>query len=113
MSLPEALRSPVVHFYLALIFGLLLVGGVVLVPLRQKAGRAWQAYRGWLFIVPITAVPILLGRETAILFFTAVGLLGFTEFARASGLAGDWYMTGGVYLGILAAGVAALVPGWY
>src|ERR1700723_3043136 len=98
MSPHEALRSPVVLFYLALVFGLLLVAGLLLVLLRKNVGRAWQSYRGWLFIVPITAVAILLGRETTILFFTAVGLLGFREFARATGLSSDCYLTGGVSL---------------
>src|SRR5205814_1985541 len=61
-----------------------------------------------------------LGREATIVFFTAVALLGFREFARATGLDGDGYITGGAYLGILAVGVATLVPapgqsvpGWY
>jgi phosphatidate cytidylyltransferase len=110
MSPSEALRSPVVLFYLALILGLLLVAGFVLALLRKRADRAWQAYRGWLFLVPITTVPILLGRETTIFFFTAVGLLGFLEFARATGLSNDRYLTGGVSLGILAAGALALIP---
>jgi phosphatidate cytidylyltransferase len=120
MSPREALQSPVIHFYLALVFGLLLAAGLPLGLLRRKAGRVWQTYRGWLFIVPVTAAAVLLGREAAILFFTAVGLLGFREFARATGLAGDRYLTAGVCLGILAAGAAALLPdpagaapGWY
>jgi len=53
---------------------------------------------------------------------TLIGLLGFKEFARATGLYRDWWMTGGVYAGILAAGVTTMVPhpgpatgvsGWY
>src|SRR5882724_740004 len=120
MSPREALQSPVVHFYLALVLSLLLIAGLVLGLVRKRMHHAWQAYRGWLFIVPITTVAILLGRESTILFFTAVGLLGFKEFARATGLSGDQYLTGGVYLGIAATGVVALVPdptkevlGWY
>jgi phosphatidate cytidylyltransferase len=120
MSPREAFRSPVVLFYLALIFGLLLVVGLLLGLMRKDVDHAWQSYRGWLFMIPITAVAILLGRETTIIFFTAVGLLGFKEFARATGLSSDWCLTGGVYLGILAAGAVALVPdpakpvlGWY
>jgi phosphatidate cytidylyltransferase len=42
------------------------------------------------------------------------------EFARATGLYRDWWMTGAVYLGIAAVGVTSLVspphggpPGWY
>jgi phosphatidate cytidylyltransferase len=96
---------------MGLAFALLLVVGLVLGVLRGNRGPAWQSARGWLFIIPATALAIFLGREAAILFFTGVGLLGFREFARATGLCADRYLTGGVYLGILAAGVAALVPG--
>jgi phosphatidate cytidylyltransferase len=53
-------------------------------------------------------------------FFTTVAVFGFKEFARATGLYQDWYMTGAVYLGIIATGSLALatdpttgVPGWY
>src|SRR5262249_49490856 len=43
-------------------------------------------------------------------FFTVVGLLGFREFARATALAEERWLTAGVHIGILAVGVAALVP---
>ena len=49
--------------------------------------------------MPITAAALFLGRPTAIVFFTGVGLLGFREFARATGLAADGYMAAGVSLG--------------
>ncbi len=110
MSPAEMLRSPVALFYAAAAFGLLLAAGLVFAALRLHSGPAWQAYRGWLFIVPVTAIALILGRESAIVFFTAVGLLGFREFARTTGLSEDRYLTGGVYLGILAVGVVALVP---
>src|SRR5437588_3052233 len=124
MSPRAALDSPVALFYIALACGLLLASGVVLAVLRWGLGKrvdaAWQSYRGWLVMVPLTGVALFLGRETAIAFFTAVALLGFQEFARATGLYKDPYLTGGVHLGILAAGVVALVPdparpapGWY
>jgi phosphatidate cytidylyltransferase len=120
MSPREALRSPTVLFYAALAFGLLLVAGLVLGPRRQRMEQAWQSYRGWLLMVPITALAVFLGREATIVFFTVVGLLGLWEFAKATGLSGDGFLTGGVCLGILALGAAALVPdptrpatGWY
>jgi phosphatidate cytidylyltransferase len=124
MSPREALRSPVALFYIALAFGLLLGAGLLLAVLRwglrRNVDQAWQSYRGWLFIVPLTGAALFLGREAAIVFFTGVALLGFREFARATGLYEDGYLTGGVHLGILAVGVVALVPdpaqrapGWY
>src|SRR5438552_3586442 len=107
MSPAAALRSEVVHFYAPMIFGLLLVAGVVLAARRNRAGAAWQAYRGWLFIVPVMAAALFLGRETTILFFTGVAVLGFREFAQATALDVDRYLTGAVYVGILVAGAAA------
>src|SRR5207244_11699856 len=108
MSAGEALRSPVALFYGALALGLLLLARLLFAVLRQHSGSAWEAYRGWLVIVPVTAAALILGRESTIVFFTGIGLLGFREFARATGLAEDGCLTAGVYLGILAVGVAAL-----
>jgi len=120
MSPREAFQSQIVLFYAASAFGLLLVAGLLLGVLRKNVDYARRAYRGWLVMVPVTAVALILGRESAIIFFTGVGLLGFREFARATGLDADWFLTGGVYVGILAAGIVALVPdpvrpapGWY
>src|SRR5213592_4667609 len=108
MSPQEAYRSQVVLFYAALVYGLLLAAGLLLAllrwGLRKDVGQAWQAYRGWLFMVPLTTLAIVLGREATIAFFTVVALLGFREFARATGLDGDGTITGGAYLGILAVG---------
>jgi phosphatidate cytidylyltransferase len=120
MSPREALQSPVAMFYLALVFGLLFVAGPILWLVRKRVEPAWQSYRGWLVMVPITAAALFLGRESAIVFLTGVGLLGFWEFARATGLSEDGYMVAGVSLGILAVGLATLVPdpgkavhGWF
>src|SRR5437868_1845901 len=98
MSPRAALESPVALFYAALAFGLLLGAGLVLAVLRwglhKNVDQAWQSYRGWLRMVPLTAAAIFLGREATIVFFTGVALLGFHEFARATGLLGDLYLTG-------------------
>jgi phosphatidate cytidylyltransferase len=61
-----------------------------------------------------------LGRITTILFFTLLGIFAFKEFAKATGLYRDWWMTGAVYVGILGVGALSAVfdprlhlPGWY
>jgi phosphatidate cytidylyltransferase len=124
MSPSAALASPVFLAYLAVAGGLLLGAGILLAVLRWGLGKdvdhAWKAYRGWLVMVPLVFGVIFLGRETTIVFFTIVAMLGFKEFARATGLYQDWFMTGAVYLGIIAAGIVTLVtdpllgvPGWY
>ena len=49
-----------------------------------------------------------------------MAILAFKEFARATGLYRDWWMTGGVYLGIIALFATSVMPnpnngqcGWY
>jgi phosphatidate cytidylyltransferase len=124
MSPSAAIESPVFRFYLAVAVALLLIAGALLAVLRRRLGpraeHAWQAYLGWLVLVPLGLGAIFLGRTATIVFFTIIAGYGFKEFARATGLYADWYMTGFVYLGILATGVASWVrdpnehvPGWY
>src|SRR6516225_4414963 len=124
MSPTAALASPVFLFYLAVVVCLLLVGGVVIVLVRRRLGeraeQAWRAYLGWLILIPLGMGALFLGREATIVFLTVIAIFGFKEFARATGLYADWYMTGTVYLGIIATGVTSLVddpfldrPGWY
>ncbi len=123
MSPRHALASPVFLFYLAVAAGLLLVAGAILLILRCRlpaAEHAWRAYLGWLILIPLGMGALFLGREATIVFFTIIAVFGFKEFARATGLYADWWMTGCVYLGIIATGLATLVrdpfedrPGWY
>jgi phosphatidate cytidylyltransferase len=113
MSPQAALDSPVFFFYAAIAGGLLLIGGAVLILLkwgfRKKVDHAWQAYLGWLILVPATFVCIFLGRIATIAYLTFMAAAGFTELARAIGLSRDWFMTGVVYLGILASGTIAIL----
>jgi phosphatidate cytidylyltransferase len=124
MSPAMALRSPVFLFYLALAASLLILAGITFAVLkwrlRKSVGQAWKAYCGWLFMVPVLLLVFFLGREADIFFVTCVAILGFHEFVRASGLSSDSIITGAVYLGISATGVACLMtnqtdgtPGWY
>src|SRR5439155_22682554 len=78
------------------------------------------AYRGWLIIIPLVFTALFFGRVTTIVFFTLLAIAGFTEFARATGLYRDWWMTGVVVLGIMAVGAVSLfddpethIHGWY
>jgi len=124
MSPHAAMESTVFLFYLSVAVGLLVLAGAVIAGLRWGLGKnvdhAWQSYRGWLVMVPLLLGAIFLGRVAAIVFFTVLAISGCKEFARATGLYRDWFMTGGIYLGILACGVTSLVtdprldvPGWY
>jgi phosphatidate cytidylyltransferase len=124
MSPSQALQSPVFLFYLALAASLLMIAGVVLAVLkwglRKNVGHAWAAYEGWLLLVPLLLLVLFLGREASIVFVALVAILGFHEFARASGLSRDGVLTGAVDLGIIALSVVCVMPdptdgrpGWY
>ena len=100
MSPAAAIASPIFRFYVALIAILLLAAGVAIALLRWKSSRdvtsAWKAYCGWLLMIPVVLGAIFLGRIATIVLFTGLSLLGFKEFARATGLYRDWLMTGAV-----------------
>ncbi|HEV8070346.1 MAG TPA: phosphatidate cytidylyltransferase [Planctomycetaceae bacterium] len=124
MTPSAAMHSSVFQFYAAVALGLLAVAGLVLATLRwglhKNVEHAWKSYCAWLVMVPLILGVIFLGRIPSIVFFTTVGIFGFKEFARATGLYRDWYMTGAVYLAIIVTGCTSLptdarqgVPGWY
>jgi len=124
MSPETALHSPVFQAYVTIVAGLLIVGGALLVFLRWKLrrplGHAAKAYRGWLIMAPLVLLCIFLGRVPTIVFFSALSLAAFFEYARATRLIRDRAQTTVVAVGILAAAVAALgsdpfrqPPGWY
>lgn len=115
---------PVLRVYLYIAGGLLLFAGTAIVLLkfvfRKNAEHAWHAFRGWLIMIPLVVGAILLGRPATIVFFGLIAIGGFTEFARATGLYRDWFITGWVYLGIAAMTIVTLIPppgenvlGWY
>jgi phosphatidate cytidylyltransferase len=120
----SALASPVFRAYLFVLVGLLVVAGAAIALLRfgfhRNVDHAWKAYRGWLIMIPLVFTALFLGRTATILFFTLIAIGAFTEFARATGLYRDWWLTGVVLLGIAAVGAVSLadapdthVHGWY
>ena len=119
-----ALANPVFRSYLAVLFTILIAGGLLLALLRfvfhRNVDHAWRAYRGWLIMIPIVFLALLLGREATIIFFTIISIAAFGEFARATGLYCDWPMTIVVTLGIVSVGAVSLINdprtqthGWY
>lgn len=126
MSPSRALYDPIFRAYLWIIFVSLLGGGIVLgilhFGLKKNLGAVWSTYRSWLIIAPLGLAVIFAGRVPTIVGVTLLALFGFKEFARASGLYRDWWMTGAAYAGIITVGIASLMPhprgeepgtGWY
>lgn len=126
MSPQAALQSPIFRAYFLIMLALLLAAGVILGVLRwglkKQVDSIWTTYKSWLIMAPIGLGCVFAGRAPFIVVFCLIGAIGFKEFARATGLYRDWWMTGAVYLGIAAVGVISLVRqpqgdepghGWY
>jgi phosphatidate cytidylyltransferase len=124
MSPSAALTSEIFWTYTKLAVALIGGAGVVLFiltyGLKRQIGGVWRTYVGWIFIVPIVLGVVFAGRGATIVGVTLLALFGFKEFARATGLYRDWWMTGAVNLGIMAVAASSLVsdpllhrPGWY
>jgi phosphatidate cytidylyltransferase len=123
MSIDAAIHSEVFLTYLIIVGGLLLFVALLLALLHglgRDVSSIARTYRGWLIMAPIVLGTIFLGRTATIIGVTALAIFGFKEFARATGLYDDWWLTGVVYVGIVALGIVSLVPdprlgtlGWY
>ena len=118
-----ALSNEIFVTYLAIVGGVLGVAGLALAALSlagRKVGSIAQTYRGWLVMAPIVMATLALGRTATIVGIALLAAFGFKEFAKATGLYRDWWMTGIVYAGIsaLAGASLAIDPrlgrlGWY
>jgi phosphatidate cytidylyltransferase len=124
MSPADAIHNPVFRIYFWLAIGLLAGAAVMLALLQFALGKnvrsIWLTYAGWLIMIPLIGVAIFLGRWGVITGVTLLSIFGFKEFARASGAYRDWWMTGTVYLAIIAIGTSALMhdpfthaAGWF
>ena len=126
MSPQTAFHDPIFRLYAAAAVIILIVAGAILGVLRwglrKNVTAIWKTYCSWLIMTPVVMGCIFAGRVTTIVFFCTLAALGFKEFARATGLYRDWWMTGAAYLGIVAVGVTSLMPqphgdepgtGWY
>ena len=117
------MQSDVFLTYLQIVGGLLVIAGLVIAVLRgfgKNVDSIIRTYRGWLIMVPLVLGFIFLGRTATIVGVMLLALFGFKEFARATGLYDDWWMTGIVYLGIVALGLVTYIDdprldrqGWY
>jgi phosphatidate cytidylyltransferase len=124
MSPSAALASDVFRFFAFLTTGLLTVFGSILAVLRfgfaKNISPVWDAYRGWLVMVPIIGISLFTGRVVVICFFALVAIIAFTEYARATGLHHDLILTFISLSGIAGIAVVAIAPdpatgtlGWY
>jgi phosphatidate cytidylyltransferase len=123
MTFSAAISNDIYITYVMLIGGLLALSGLILglmTAFGKNVSSLWRTYRGWLVMAPLVLVTILLGRTATIVGVMLLAMFGFKEFARATGLYEDWWLTGIVYLAIIILGVASIVPdprlgyqGWF
>src|SRR5262245_58390471 len=114
MSPSIALHDEVFRLFLWLTLGVLAVAGLVLSVLRwglkKEVTSIWRTFCSWLVMTPLVVGCIFAGRVATIVGVTLLAVLGFKEFARATGLYRDWWMTGAVYAGILTVAASSLLP---
>src|ERR1700736_4798087 len=113
MSPQIALHDPVFRAYFAIVLVSLAIGGAVLglvrFILKRETASMFRTYWSWILMAGIGLVVVFLGRIPTIVGVTLLAIYAFKEFARASGLYRDWWMTGAVYAGIVAVGIASLI----
>jgi phosphatidate cytidylyltransferase len=120
MTWRTAFADPIFRRYVIIILSGLAGSGVLLAAitlgLRKNVGKVWTIWRSWIVMAPLGLLVVALGREATIVGVTLLAVFGFKEFARATGLYRDWWMTGAVYLALLATAAAAWLPdptrGW-
>jgi len=126
MSPQAALHSEVFRNYFFIMLGVLVIAGLVLSfvtwVLKKPITSIWATYKSWLIMAPVVLGFVFAGRAAIIIFLCFIAMMGFKEFARATGLYRDWWMVGAVYLGIIAIGITSLIrqpqgdeagEGWY
>ena len=111
MSPQIALHDSTFRAYFIIVLVSLALGGAVLGFLRfvlsKETAPMFKTYRSWIFMAGIALLVVFLGRIPTIVGITLLAIFAFKEFARASGLYRDWWMTGAVYAGIVTVGVAS------
>src|SRR5947209_14172433 len=126
MSPQIALHDPVFRAYFLIVLISLAIGGTVLgflrFVLKKETASMFKTYWSWIFMAGIGLIVVFLGRIPTIVGVTLLAIYAFKEFARASGLYRDWWMTGAVYAGIITVGISSLIShprgeepgaGWY
>src|SRR5438067_11266625 len=98
MSPQTALHDSVFRAYLVIVPVSLAVGGGFVgflhFGLQKVLGAIWKTYRSWLVMAPIGLLVVFAGLVPVIVGVTLLSMFGFKDFARASGLYREWWMTG-------------------
>lgn len=126
MSLTQRLFDPASAFDHSLTVGITIfvVAALVVTPLvlvtLNRAGKLsehhrielYARYKGWLILAPLMIGPVLLGPGCTILAVFVLSILGYREFARATGFFRERVLSFVVVIGIALLTFAAL-DHWY
>src|SRR3954463_7306836 len=114
MSPQIALHDSIFGAYFWIVLLSLATAGVVLgflrFVLKKETASMFKTYWSWILIAGMGFVVVFLGRIPTIVGVTLIAICAFKEFAHASGLYRDSWMTGAVYAGIVIVGIASLIP---
>jgi phosphatidate cytidylyltransferase len=109
----ETFQNEVFLFYAALVSGLLILGGLIIIVLdkilHKDLTSVWRIYRGWLIMIPLFFGCVILGRLALILGILGLSISGFSEFSRATRLNQDPWITRVVYLGLITIAVLSII----
>jgi len=115
----HAFDHPVTVGILACIAAILIVAPIVFTALSRAhvideklRHELWVRYFAWLVMVPVLAVPLLLGAAWTMAAVTLLSLFCYREYARATGLFREKFISLLVVLGILALSFATF-DHWY
>lgn len=121
----ERVTDPLFQVYGLGAAAVLSAAGALLLVLRSKLGdegfaKVWATYRSWWIMIPLVLAVVALGRTAVIVALALVAALGVREFASATGLARDRWMSATVYIGVAAVALLSWLPdprldgqGWY
>ena len=101
MSPQTSLHDPVFRAYFWIVLVALAIAGAVLgflrLVLKRDTTPMFETYWSWILIAVIGFIIVFLGRVPTIVGVTLLAIYAFKEFAYASGLSRDAWMTGAVY----------------
>ncbi|MFZ4576031.1 MAG: phosphatidate cytidylyltransferase [Phycisphaerales bacterium] len=100
--------------------GAALVVATVIIEVLGRTGKVTREHLAelrkrtlsWWILAPLMLVPVLLGAATSILAVLVLSIFAYREYARATGLFRELFVSAIVVLGLIAVNLAAL-DNWY
>lgn len=118
-STSGALAHPVTKITIGIVLGAIVFSPVLTLVLtllgrisKENRRDVWTRYYTWLFLIPVVMGPILLCPAAAMAMVCVMSLLCYREYARATGLFRNRFLSACVGLGIFLVFLTSL-DHWY